>query len=198
MVFEPKKRLIKHTENKRLCTLVFDGTLKYYRNCIDIHKNKELEIFDINNINFLDFKLTKNCFKNLKYEDLLWKYLNFGENDKVLHVVNDRIRTLMISEEWFIFCDLINQFSILNSIQLELHIQDHNYFEKEEQVSKNLELLKKCSIDKFSIVDLHIIVSNKEAYYINVKCDNECFLNNPSMIKYDPKADRPRYRNRTK
>ena len=72
-----------------MCTIIQNNReVEYYRNCSDILVNKELIDFKFEDINFLDFKLSEHCFEVEDYEDILWRYLNFGTKKKVLHLTN--------------------------------------------------------------------------------------------------------------
>lgn len=215
MIFEPKKRIVAHDDHKRLCSLVWQGKIKYYRNCNDIYTvknlgkepfineygkwavsdepwkkvmtfNDEYKNFNINQINFLDFKLTTNCFENYVYEDFLWKYLNFGEEKKLLHVVADMHKSsidLFHEPEWKYFCELLREFDVNKCVHLEIH-----------NVTQNLDFNIKEDLNfdynKFEIIDLHIIHSNTKAFYMNIKCHDEVFIENHNFIEYNPNADR--------
>jgi len=195
-VFEPKKRLIKADENKRLAIIVADNDktkVKYYRNCSDIYVdenhnvfNKELENVNLNKINFLDFKLSENCF-NEEYQDILWKYLNYGEKIKQLHVVNTHLN-LFKSNSWNTFCEFINDFGVLNKIHLEIH--NVRYQNKKTNLIHDIDQIKKINFNMFEIIDYYVVLSNYEAIYVNLKCENNLFIDNFEIIKYNPKSDR--------
>ena len=187
MVFEPKKRLINHDENKRLCTIIQNNReVEYYRNCSDILVNKELIDFKFEDINFLDFKLSEHCFEVEDYEDILWRYLNFGTKKKVLHLTNTQYDIFHLIE-WNIFCEFVNSFEIKNQVQLEIHNRVETKF---NNINLNLHQIKKINSSKFQIVDFHTIVSNNLAFYVNLKCDEQYFTENYSIIEYNPYADR--------
>ena len=221
MIFEPKKRLIKHDENKRLSVIFSKDTVKYYRNCEDMYTvvpyvknnietniksfifNDEIKDFDLYDINFLDFKITLNCFDDTFYEDILWKYLNFGNSPKVLHVVSGKRADkgvhshpdMFLDKEWNIFCELLNDFEINNKVHLEIHnVLPETTKNANLHIKNNIKNDIKFDLKKFQIVDFHTIVSNNEAYYVNLKCDDEFFLKTPNIIFYNPFADRKGYK----
>jgi len=256
MIFEPKKRIISHDENKRLVSIFAEeeNKVKYYRNCDEMYTivphynyydgresktimkqiyNEELKDFDLYDINFLDFKITNNCFEGYDYEELLWKYLNFGNSPKVLHVVSARdpkylqifLETffpilhsessylmvelwtiglicwladkgkyidLFLDKEWDNFCNLINESVVVkNKVHLEIHnvlpVTPNNLH---SYIKNNITNDFKFDITKLQIVDYHLIVSNSHAYYVNVKCDDEIYLENFDIQFYNPFADR--------
>ena len=202
-VFEPKKRLIKADKNKRLAIIVSDNDetrVKYYRNCSDIYVdnsnhvfNKELENINLNKINFLDFKLSKNCF-NEEYQDILWKYLNYGEKTKQLHVANTNFN-LFKSNSWNSFCEYINDFGVSNKIHLEIHNILWEYQNEKPDLIHDIDQIKKINFDMFEIIDYYTVLSNYEAIYVNLKCENDLFFDDFEAIRYNPKSDRTLPRN---
>lgn len=203
-IFHPKQKIIKHDPLKRLATVVSNQSVKYYRTCDDIFArvplendptifkrvfNEELKNFDLKDINFLDYKLSIDCFCE-EYEDLLFKYLNTGEKRKQLHISNE-VNDLFLNDEWSQFVDLINAFGAQNEIHLEIF---NILYSNVIWAIDYRQFVDNIDLSLFRIVDLYVIINNKEGYYYNIKCDESLSLEEPlipsSFIKYNPYSKR--------
>ena len=191
MIFEPKKRLIRHDEKRRICTENVNEKISFYKNCSDIPDyplNKKNINFNL--INFWDFKISEECFKNPAYESLLNYYLTSVDDKRVLHVVNHNTFEL---NEWYEFINIINDIDIKGQVHMEIHYYNYN-LKKLLELTSFFNMIEKIESKKFEIIDLHLNFSNSKAYYVNLKC-HEDILSSPithdsDFMIYNPNATR--------
>ena len=122
--------------------------------------------WDINEITFLDLKLSPDCFNNFEFKKFVELYLTEGPKNKILHVCNDYIdQPLTCLNEWDIFCDMLVLLEHPeNKINIHLEIFNLDYNKKAEHVF-NCNKLKKINFSKFRQIDYFYVVNDNESYH---------------------------------
>lgn len=162
--------------------------ISYYRDCSEIHtKNPTIGTIDfIDDIIFLDYKVTDDEFDNDNTYKFLLHFFNNNQESKLLHLVNF-YKPIIPSKWWMKFCDFIRKNNFNDGVFLEIFnvfMWSEIIYDFEECIDSIFHL----NLNKFIGVEYHHIYDNDRAKFISFK--NPCDKNIGVVQSYNPKADR--------
>jgi len=132
----------------------------------------------------LDFKVSDNIRDNPNICEFILNYFNNPQETKVFHFVNFHM-PLIPSEDWNIFCNLVNAFRFSKGVFLEI-VNNLSLSYAEVDYDSCLDRVMMLDTKKFIGVDYHHIISNNEANFISLKNDSGVV---GKTIPYDPKIN---------
>tara|TARA_B100001996_G_scaffold124531_1_gene94313 strand:- start:576 stop:1226 length:651 start_codon:yes stop_codon:yes gene_type:complete len=192
---DPKHRLMILAHGDRECKVNPAGyqfpkegfdNISYYRDCSEIwDKEPTIGAIDfLDEIAYLDFKVSDNIRDNPNICEFILNYFNNPQETKVFHFVNFHM-PLIPSEDWNIFCNLVNAFRFSKGVFLEI-VNNLSLSYAEVDYDSCLDRVMMLDTKKFIGVDYHHIISNNEANFISLKNDSGVV---GKTIPYDPKIN---------